>query len=227
MSGHLSGSPTQILPSTLDPWAGPRGWGAPGEMACDGGGRPGRESKQCQRLMSGNRPGAEGLGRGTAIAHPDRPAGRGWGAGNQRGGEHESRQRVPWRPDPLQRQTDGQRKGSRPPSPAVAQGDLTVPSSLPSSDLAAPPTRRLCRTKGPGRGLLLGPPHCMLGSRNLGPSPHLASVSPSLQRGGGQGCSGPPILTFHASPLPVVSPSCPQGPHPSRQSSPNRCLQQA
>ena len=39
--GSHSGSCMQVLPSTLDPRAGPRGWGAPGEMACDGVGVPG------------------------------------------------------------------------------------------------------------------------------------------------------------------------------------------
>lgn len=42
--GHCSVSIMQVLPGTrqpprpgtLDPWAGPQGWGAPGEMACDG-----------------------------------------------------------------------------------------------------------------------------------------------------------------------------------------------
>lgn len=54
----------QVLPGTLDPRVGPWGWGAPGEMACDGGGSPGRESKQCQRLMSGNRAWGRGPGEG-------------------------------------------------------------------------------------------------------------------------------------------------------------------
>lgn len=31
----------QVLPGTLDPQAGPGGWEAPGEMACDGVGIPG------------------------------------------------------------------------------------------------------------------------------------------------------------------------------------------
>lgn len=93
--------------------------------------------------------------------------GRRGGPGTRDGGEHESRQRVPWRPDPAHRQTDRQKGGSQDtphplwlPSPAVASGDLT--SSSPLLDLAGCPLPhgRICRTEEnvQERGPNVGPP---------------------------------------------------------------------
>lgn len=75
-------------------------------------------------------------------------AGGGEGAGDQRWGEPESRQRVPWRPDPSHSWTD-RGEGARPCPPAVA---LTGPDLLhhlpvqPWNPWQHPKTR-ICRIK--------------------------------------------------------------------------------
>lgn len=193
-------------------------------MACDGGGRPGRESKQCQRLMSGNQPGAEGPGRGTVIAHPDRRAGGG-GPGTRGGGEHESRQRVPWRPDPAHRQTDGQ--GRQPgPQPLLAPiPPLPWPKGPGlfhhlSCRIWLPPLQpadSVGQRRPPGGGRAWDPcTACweaglwgLEALSLLGPRfPHLCKVEESRHI-----LRVPP--TFLSPSFPVCSPSCPRGPHPS------------
>lgn len=226
MSGHLSGSRTQVLPGTLDPRAGPRGWGAPGEMACDGGGCPGRESKQCQRLMSGNRPGAEGLGRGTAIAHPDRPAGRGWGAGDQSGGKHESRQRGPWRPDPLQRQTDRGKSAAPIPRCGPRGPDCSIVSPIFGPGCAH--NAQTVLDKGSWEGAAPGTPALHAGKQESGPFSSLGLGFPIFTRRRRAGVLWAPRPEFPRLPAPCRQPQLPSGSPPFQTIlSEPRCLQQA
>lgn len=196
-------------------------------MACDGGGRPGRESKQCQQLMSGNRPGAEGLGRGTAIAHPDRRAGGGrvGGWGPEQGGSMRADRGSPGDPTlHTDRQTD-RGEAARPPPPADShlqlwpKGTCHVPSSLCLPWL--PPSLQTVQNRG-GKEIEPGTPTLHAGKQESGVLRPLSFLGLGFPKFTGEGrCTlRAPTLTFQPSPSLYTAPAA-SGTHPSRPLPPN------